>query len=179
MDASGLMYRRNRYYDPQTGRFTQEDPIGIAGGLNVYGYAAGDPVSYSDPYGLKVILENAGARRVWHDLRAEITRGLNSRDADERAAAELLRVRINDVFKNEVNTWNIKVGGLGAVEAFFTGRAGGARTTMEGHSLMSARTTMISGRPQGLDPVIGLAHELGHVYAIMNNFAPALNGPAH
>ncbi len=51
-DASGLMYRRNRYYDPQTGRFTQEDPIGIAGGLNVYGYAAGDPVSYSDPYGL-------------------------------------------------------------------------------------------------------------------------------
>ena len=52
MDASGLMYRRNRYYDPQTGRFTQEDPIGIAGGLNVYGYAAGDPVSYSDPYGL-------------------------------------------------------------------------------------------------------------------------------
>ena len=52
MDASGLMYRRNRYYDPQTGRFTQEDPIGIAGGLNVYGYGAGDPVSYSDPYGL-------------------------------------------------------------------------------------------------------------------------------
>lgn len=52
VDASGLMYRRNRYYDPQTGRFTQEDPIGIAGGLNVYGYAAGDPVSYSDPYGL-------------------------------------------------------------------------------------------------------------------------------
>ncbi len=49
-DASGLMYRR--YYDPQTGRFTQEDPIGIAGGLNVYGYAAGDPVSYNDPFGL-------------------------------------------------------------------------------------------------------------------------------
>jgi hypothetical protein len=28
------------------------DPIGIAGGLNVYGFAAGDPVSYDDPYGL-------------------------------------------------------------------------------------------------------------------------------
>jgi uncharacterized protein RhaS with RHS repeats len=27
-DASGLMYRRNRYYDPKTGRFTQEDPTG-------------------------------------------------------------------------------------------------------------------------------------------------------
>jgi RHS repeat-associated protein len=51
-DASGLLYRRNRYYDPATGRFTQEDPIGLAGGLNLYGFAAGDPVTYGDPYGL-------------------------------------------------------------------------------------------------------------------------------
>jgi RHS repeat-associated protein len=51
-DLTGQMYRRNRYYDPQSGRFTQEDPIGLAGGLNVYGFAAGDPVTYGDPYGL-------------------------------------------------------------------------------------------------------------------------------
>jgi RHS repeat-associated protein len=51
-DAGGLMYMRNRYYDPATGQFTQTDPIGIAGGLNTYGFAGGDPVSYSDPYGL-------------------------------------------------------------------------------------------------------------------------------
>ena len=51
-DASGQMYMRNRYYDPQTGQFTQTDPIGLAGGLNAYGFAAGDPVTYSDPYGL-------------------------------------------------------------------------------------------------------------------------------
>ena len=51
-DATGQMYRRNRYYDPQTGQFTQPDPIGLAGGLNAYGFAAGDPVSYDDPYGL-------------------------------------------------------------------------------------------------------------------------------
>ncbi len=51
-DASGQIYKRNRYYDPQTGQFTQPDPIGLAGGLNVYGFADGDPVSYDDPYGL-------------------------------------------------------------------------------------------------------------------------------
>ncbi len=51
-DASGQMYMRNRYYDPATGQFTQTDPIGVAGGMNVYGFAAGDPVTYSDPYGL-------------------------------------------------------------------------------------------------------------------------------
>ena len=51
-DPSGHLYRRNRYYDPATGRFTQEDPIGLAGGVNAYEYANGDPVSFSDPYGL-------------------------------------------------------------------------------------------------------------------------------
>jgi len=39
-------------YDPNTGIFTQEDPIGLAGGLNLYGFASGDPVNFSDPYGL-------------------------------------------------------------------------------------------------------------------------------
>ena len=32
--------------------FTQEDPAGLAGGLNAYGFASGDPVNYSDPFGL-------------------------------------------------------------------------------------------------------------------------------
>ncbi len=50
--ASGLTYRRNRYYDSQSGRFTQVDPMGIAGGLNVYGFTAGDPVNFTDPFGL-------------------------------------------------------------------------------------------------------------------------------
>jgi RHS repeat-associated protein len=51
-DASGLKYMRNRYYNPQTGQFTQQDPIGLAGGLNLYGFAGGDPVNYADPFGL-------------------------------------------------------------------------------------------------------------------------------
>ena len=51
-DAAGTFYRRNRVYDPATGRFTQEDPIGLAGGLNLYGFAGGDPVNFSDPFGL-------------------------------------------------------------------------------------------------------------------------------
>lgn len=34
------------------GTFTQEDPIGLAGGLNLYGFANGDPINFSDPFGL-------------------------------------------------------------------------------------------------------------------------------
>ena len=50
--GSGLQYKRNRFYDPNTGRFTQEDPSGLGGGLNSYGFAAGDPINFSDPFGL-------------------------------------------------------------------------------------------------------------------------------
>ena len=51
-DPGGGMYMRNRYYDPATGQFTQTDPIGIAGGLNTYGFANGDPVGNADAFGL-------------------------------------------------------------------------------------------------------------------------------
>jgi RHS repeat-associated protein len=43
---------RNRFYDQQTGRWTQEDPIGVAGGLNLYGYVGNNPVAFMDPFGL-------------------------------------------------------------------------------------------------------------------------------
>jgi RHS repeat-associated protein len=50
-DDGGLMYRRNRYYDPGTGQFTQEDPIGLAGGTNSYGFGGADPINDTDPFG--------------------------------------------------------------------------------------------------------------------------------
>jgi uncharacterized protein RhaS with RHS repeats len=40
------------------------DPIGIAGGLNVYGYAAGDPVNFNDPFGLSADTVGIGCRAV-------------------------------------------------------------------------------------------------------------------
>jgi len=51
-DMGGSLYMRNRYYDAATGRFTQEDPSGLAGGINLYGFASGDPINFADPFGL-------------------------------------------------------------------------------------------------------------------------------
>ncbi|QGQ70270.1 RHS repeat-associated core domain-containing protein [Halomonas sp. PA16-9] len=37
-EESGLYYNRHRYYDPQQGRYISQDPIGLRGGTNLYGY---------------------------------------------------------------------------------------------------------------------------------------------
>jgi hypothetical protein len=47
-----LGFFRNRFYDLESGRWTQEDPIGFAGGFNLYAYVGNNPVSFVDPFGL-------------------------------------------------------------------------------------------------------------------------------
>jgi RHS repeat-associated protein len=51
-EIAGLSFFRNRWYDQRTGRWTQEDPIGLAGGVNLYQYVGNNPASYTDPFGL-------------------------------------------------------------------------------------------------------------------------------
>jgi RHS repeat-associated protein len=41
-----------RYYDPIVGQFVTRDPIGVAGGVNLYSYTTNNPLSFNDPSGL-------------------------------------------------------------------------------------------------------------------------------
>ena len=50
-DETGFYYTTFRYYDPHAGRFTTQDPIGLAGGWNLYQYAP-NPTGWTDPLGL-------------------------------------------------------------------------------------------------------------------------------
>lgn len=49
--GTGLFYNRFRYYDPVLGRYLQSDPLGLAGGLNLYAYAP-NPLVQVDVLGL-------------------------------------------------------------------------------------------------------------------------------
>jgi len=51
-EGNGMLYMRARYYDPAIGRFINKDPIGYFGGLNLYTYAANNPIRYTDINGL-------------------------------------------------------------------------------------------------------------------------------
>ena len=49
---TALIQNWHRDYDPSLGRYIQADPLGLAAGQSIYGYALGDPVNYVDPDGL-------------------------------------------------------------------------------------------------------------------------------
>jgi RHS repeat-associated protein len=51
---TGLFYYGFRYLDPRTGRWISRDPIGEAGGVNLYGFAGNDGLNGVDVLGLKV-----------------------------------------------------------------------------------------------------------------------------
>jgi RHS repeat-associated protein len=49
---SGLHYNTFRYYDPEMGRYLSRDPIGEAGGVNLYAFVGNNPVGRLDAEGL-------------------------------------------------------------------------------------------------------------------------------
>ena len=51
-DEVGLYRMGARWYDPELGRFLEQDPIGESGGLNLYAYVGSSPVMWVDPSGL-------------------------------------------------------------------------------------------------------------------------------
>ena len=66
-DTPNLLYYRARFYNPRTSRFISEDPIGLAGGYNLYAYVGGNPTNATDPTGLDTLVFNGGNLRHYDD----------------------------------------------------------------------------------------------------------------
>jgi RHS repeat-associated protein len=59
---TALHYNYFRNYDPQIGRYLESDPIGLHGGINTFGYANQNPLTFVDPDGRN---PGAAARGGW------------------------------------------------------------------------------------------------------------------
>ncbi|HET7437146.1 MAG TPA: RHS repeat-associated core domain-containing protein [Thermoanaerobaculia bacterium] len=55
--ATGLVYVRNRWYEPGTGTFLSPDPLGYRDSSNLYAFVGGDPVNGRDPTGAEKKLD--------------------------------------------------------------------------------------------------------------------------
>lgn len=71
-DDNGLYYMRQRYYNTEIKRFVNQDILaGSAGNsqsLNRYSYVQGNPVSYTDPFGLAPLNGLFSGSNVRHAL---------------------------------------------------------------------------------------------------------------
>jgi RHS repeat-associated protein len=66
---TGLHYNYFRYYNPQIGRYVTPDPIGLRGGINIFRYAANNPIRYIDPSGLQSLVTDITQRTTTFDPR--------------------------------------------------------------------------------------------------------------
>jgi RHS repeat-associated protein len=88
-EETGLYYNRFRYYDPASGRYVNQDPIGLGGGLELYGYVF-DPIDLVDPYGLAgcrngqplPTLERGNPKVGWDHIFARHVPGFGSPQGD-------------------------------------------------------------------------------------------------
>ena len=80
-EETGLHYNFFRYYDPHIGRFTQQDPIGLVGGENLYQFAANtqtiiDPMGLTAacPFGTSDVLNGMAMKSQADDIVKEATK---------------------------------------------------------------------------------------------------------
>jgi RHS repeat-associated protein len=107
-DETGLFYNRFRYYDAESSRYINKDPIETEGGLNIYQYGK-NPVNWVDPFGLetgkdaKILAGNmevgADGVRPSSDYRAHHIVMSNSTDSRMEAVRDKMQklgIDIND-----------------------------------------------------------------------------------
>jgi len=138
----------------QHGTFLTQDPIGLAGGVNLYAYAGSNPIAYKDPFGLKVEFENAKAEELYRQMRQAAEAATRSRNRLVASSGRKLLATLTaleddeEVVRIEVND----------------GRQNGFGIDRGSNNWAIVVSDQHPGR---VAPQVRLAHELGHAYSVM------------
>ncbi|RYG98245.1 MAG: RHS repeat-associated core domain-containing protein [Alphaproteobacteria bacterium] len=107
-EETGLIYMRARYYDPQAGRFTSQDPA--MHGLNWFAYCGNDPINRVDKTGeedeatWENVLKGIAGAAIWDAIKPYVFSALmkGAGKAVELIAMQMMRMGTAMIIGGEV-----------------------------------------------------------------------------
>lgn len=118
---TGLHQNWNRTYHPLEGRYLESDPIGLAGGVNTYGYVEQNPLLYADPLGLaKIMPGDAGSIGPGFSMGGGVGRGGLGGGSAGRACDAAAKSTSNPAAYSVAFETSIARAGVGKRGAHFT-----------------------------------------------------------
>jgi len=157
-------WRWGRILSPGYGTFLTQDPIGLAGGVNLYAYAGNNPISFSDPFGLTVCFQGAqkegcndpDAKRLWDKTYAQ------GNDSLRNAMDGMVLSKYTYGLRFGTPSRDLILGQPGAFAQREFGETSKSRDFDGG--VIVVDVSDINHHLSFADARMTLAHEIGHVY---------------
>jgi len=149
-NETSIHYNINRDYDPKTGRYVQSDPIGFDGGVNSYGYVAGNPLGAVDEMGLIIKYNGTASQKL---LLKTIVDNLKRKSKKGKEIIDVLESRYIDYPINYIKK-----------NAYFIEQSSDKRIENNAYidPYYNIKLVTTGNILTETPPEIVLAHELGH-----------------
>ena len=177
--ASGLDYNMMRDYDPTLGRYIEADPIGLSGGINVYGYVEQNPLNGSDPLGLCTETNPSGLSNLDIALQGFL-QGLETFGSGALEGAEIVSL-IALAIPTEGASLPVLEGELGVIEQEIGTTQGGVQAlgrTVSGVLQNGGRSIGSAGLNQGVR-VVGNEAELQGLFNEISQGGTTVTGSSY
>jgi RHS repeat-associated protein len=105
-EKTGLAYYGFRFYSPTAERWTTRDPLGLAGGINLYAFVSNDPVNSVDPFGLEETAQDRLDKL--RQAAEESNRQWEEKYGNKNKWFDDAKEKVKDFFKTPWDYWSKK-----------------------------------------------------------------------